>query len=328
MTSIDDIERHLLQMPDANVIEGPHREQLRQQLLAQPLVVQQDRKAKTLLRPARLHPAKIAAGILVAAMLVGAGWAAEKVYSKLTFAKVHVTLDRQPREEWKLSNGRTLGGSGESGTVVNANDPEAIQAAQRHNVEMKELIAQKKYKFLRSFEDESTGGTEFVYQFASADGTFQAMNFSMRLENVSSWDDYQQKKKEQTRLYREQVNKAIAAGKYRLVDQDVYLVHICMDRATKQKLRVQRVQVPKNDDVAIYRPYNSAEEDKAITIPRSSWQEHLQAIRDEKLDLLDVDLTPHYKYEMTFEDGSKRFFHYGGGLPLDASKTKSTQKMQ
>lgn len=329
MTSIDEIERHLLLVPNANVIEGPHREHLKQQLLAQPLPLQQVQKSKMRWRPALSHAARIAAGILVAAMLVGAGWAAEKVYSKLTFAQVDVTLDKQPREDWKLSNGKALVGSGgKVGTVVKSGDPEAVIAAQQRNAEMKELIARKKYTLLSSFENEFTGETEYVYKFASADGTSHAMNFSMRLDDVSSWDDYQQKKKEQTRHYREQVNKAIEAGRYRLIDQDVYLLHICMDRETKKKLRVQRLRSPNGEDDALYRPYDSAEENKAVTMPRSSWQEHLRAVRDGKLDLLDVELTPNYKYEMIFEDGSKRFFHYAGGLPLDTSKTKSAQKMQ
>jgi hypothetical protein len=41
------------------------------------------------------------------------------------------------------------------------------------------------------------------------------------------------------------------------------------------------------DEIALYRPYDIAAEKQAATQPQSSWQEHLQAIREGRLELLE-----------------------------------------
>ena len=44
-----------------------------------------------------------------------------------------------------------------------ANDPEVTK---RHEEEMKQLVAEKKYKFLSTFQD-ANGATQYVYSFTS-----------------------------------------------------------------------------------------------------------------------------------------------------------------
>ena len=57
-------------------------------------------------------------------------------------------------------------------------------------------------------------------------------------------------------------------------------------------------------------------------MPQSTWREHLQAIREGKLELLDVETMFTYTYEVVLEDGTKRIFKYGGSEPLKRSKAK------
>jgi hypothetical protein len=70
------------------------------------------------------------------------------------------------------------------------------------------------------------------------------MNFFMPLDNVVSWEDYQQKQEQKEKQGQEQINKALAAGQFRLIDSDVILTHICREVATNQKYRIQRIALP------------------------------------------------------------------------------------
>lgn len=321
MKSIDEIERLLGQTPVPCVVEGPHREQLKERLLTQPLPILREEQKMRMSMFAKLSPAlKVAAAILAVVLLVGAGWAAEKIYQKLKFTEATLILENNPPQEWTLPSGKKLTTGGMIGTDVNPDDPQAIETAQRHHEEMKELIAQKKYKFLKTFENEIDKSTQYVYRFTFSDGKQNATNFSMPLDDVASWDDYQRKVQEQRQHYHEQLNKAIAAGRYRLIDQDVMLLHICLDKESHKKVRVQRIQLSEGKEIALYRPYDAAAEEQATIKPQSSWQEHLQAIRAGNLELLDVETVPNYTYEVIFEDGTKRIFSYGGGDPLKGSK--------
>jgi hypothetical protein len=144
MMRIDEIERLLGQTPPA-IVEGPHRQQLKQRLLAEPPAILRSKTKMQLPVFRRMSPAlKIAACVLAATFLVGIGWAAERIYAKLKFTKASLTLEVEPPGEWPLPNGMKLTTSGSIGTVVTADDPKATETAQRHHKEMKELIGKKK----------------------------------------------------------------------------------------------------------------------------------------------------------------------------------------
>jgi hypothetical protein len=257
----------------------------------------------------------VAAALLAAAILVGSGWAAEKIYKKLTETKTSVTLEQHPQGTWALPNGPTFHTSGGIGTVVDSNDPKAIETAKRHHEEMKKLVAQKQYKFLRTFEG-SEGQKQYVYQFTLSDGSQHNMNFSMPLDNVASWDDYRRKEEEQQKKRRDNIGKAVAAGKFRLIDVDVIRVHVCRDAGSDQNIRVQRIPLPGGKEIALISPFDPEAEKRATTRPQTSWQEHLQAVREGKREILSFESTPKYTYEVVLEDGSKAIFNYGGGDPL------------
>ena len=91
-------------------------------------------------------------------------------------------------------------------TVGVPDDPKALETAKRHHEEMKQLLAQKKYDFIKTYE--FIGRRGYVYEFTFADGSHANMNFSMPLDNVVSWEDYQQKQEQKEKQRQEQINKA------------------------------------------------------------------------------------------------------------------------
>ncbi len=206
MKNADPIERLLGQTPAPSVVEGPHREQLKQRLLESPQTAQpgRTRMLKSLWGRMSLTT-KLAAALMVAAVLFGTAWAAEEVYNK--FIGGLLVLEETPAQTIESPDGTRACISGVIVTNVDPNDPNAIETARLHHEEMKQLVAEKKYKLLSTFQD-SQGQTQYVYQFTYSDGSQGGMNFSMPLDDVTSWDDYRQKEYEQTKRRLEQMRGA------------------------------------------------------------------------------------------------------------------------
>ena len=324
MERIDPTERLLRETPVPLVVEGVHREQLKERLLAHAQSAQPRRKGMIWFA-GRFSMLKVAAGLAAGMILIGTGWAAAMIYEKF-FTRVSVILERSPTRQWKLPDGTNMFTCGMIGTEVNSDDPKAIETAQRHHEEMKQLVAQKKYDFIKTFE--RMGSNEYVYKFTFADGSHDNMNFSMPLDNVVSWEDYQKKEEQKQNQRQEQINKALAAGRFRLIDRDVILTHICRELATNQKYRIQRIPLPDPKDkalhreIALYHPFDVGAEPKTTTMPKTSWQDHLDAVRDGKWELLSEETIPSYQYEVVLDDGSKTLFQYGGGKPLEKPQAK------
>ena len=90
-------------------------------------------------------------------------------------------------------------------------------------------------------------------------------------------------------------------------------VHVCRDVATDQKFKVQRIPLGGGKETALPRT------DYAAIPPGlkpTSWQQHLQAIREGKRELLGLETTNSYTYELTSDDGTKLIFNFGGNQPL------------
>jgi hypothetical protein len=145
------------------------------------------------------------------------------------------------------------------------------------------------------------------------------MDFSIPLDSVSSWDEYLKKDKEETRQRHDKINQAVTAGRFRLINLEVAQIHLCRDVATNQKFKVQRIALSGGKEVAFPRPDYS-------TIPpgvkETTWQEHLQAIRERKRELLSLETLNLYAYEMISDDGTKLIFTYGGSNPLTKPEKK------
>lgn len=214
---------------------------------------------------------------------------------------------RRPRHavvsEWTLPDGTKM----LSTTVTSHEDGQPA-----HLGEIKKLIAKKEYKPLKTFESPD-GRTQYVYQFTLADGGHTAMNFSMPLEDVTSWEDYQEKQKKQEEQRREKINQAIAAGRFRLINVGVLQVHLCRDVESGQVFKIQRIAQPDGKDIAFPRQDGAG---APPSVKRGTWQEHLQAIRDGRRELLGMETVNDYTYEMTSDDGAKLLFTYGGDKPL------------
>ncbi len=106
------------------------------------------------------------------------------------------------------------------------------------------------------------------------------------------------------------------------------LIHICREVATNQKYRIQRIPLPDPKEkalyrqTALYRPFDAGVEQKTTTMPETSWQDHLDAVRDGKWELLSEETVPTYQYEVVLDDGSKTLFQFGGGKPLEKPQVK------
>jgi hypothetical protein len=134
---------------------------------------------------------KLSAAALAAAILIGTGWAAEQIYERF----IVVTLESPPPKVRKLPNGKTISVGRMVGTKIDSEDPAALETAKRHHEEMKQFITEKKYKFLKTFQD-INGNTQYIYQFQYADGTKGGMNFPFPLEDVASWEEAERKQDE------------------------------------------------------------------------------------------------------------------------------------
>ena len=149
MEHIDPTERLLTETPVPLVVEGVHREQLKQRLLAHAQSAQPRRK-EMIKFAGRFSMLKVAAMLAAVMILICTGWGAEKMYQKF-FTNVSVTLERSPTREWKIPDGRNLFISELIVTAVDPDDPKAVETAKRHHEEMKQLLAQKKYDFIKTY---------------------------------------------------------------------------------------------------------------------------------------------------------------------------------
>jgi hypothetical protein len=210
---------------------------------------------------------------------------------------------------WKLPNGVTIYET--ISTKGDAHGP-------GFEKEIDKLIAAKKYTLVKTFGPPGNE-RQYVYCFVLSDGKLATMNFSMPLENVASSADYGRKQEEQRQQRHEKINQAIAAGRFRLINQDVIQVHLCRDVASKENFEVRRDRLADGKEIAC--PQGDHGKVPA-TVKETSWKEHLRAIREGKRELLSFRTTNIYTYEMIANDGTKLLFQYGGGEPLKKIEKK------
>ena len=130
------------------------------------------------------------------------------------------------------------------------------------------------------------------------------------MEDVASWDDYLRKEKEANARYHARINNAIKAGKFRLIDVSTYQEQLCRDVKSGRKLRVLRDEPGDGRLLAFLTPDHSPQEVE-------TWQEHQQAIRDGRRELLGLGIRGNlYKYELILDDGSKVVWEYVDTKPL------------
>ena len=232
---------------------------------------------------------------------------------------VMVILERFPSNSWTLPNGKTLAVSGAmaEGLTCDASEVEkAVATAKGHHAEMKELIAQRKgYRLLKVHGEEKYGGKLYKYMFTYSDGSQGFKEFSIPLENVSSWDDFLQKRQAEEDERHEKICRAIVAQRYRLKHTETRYSFICQDADSTEKYRVSFIPGRKGKHRASITPLEpKVEEQAGTTLDMTSWQDHLQAVREGRRKVLSHETKKIYYYEMFLEDGSKTLFPYGQRL--------------
>jgi len=317
MKDIREIEEALREAAPA-VVDGPHRQWLKESLSRQARSAQRGPRRAiwwAVLKASR--GTKVAAAILGAAMLVAAGWGAERVYNMVAKKYFERATTEGPALEITTPDGKTAF----MATVYGGSrpcDPSAAEEARQREEEVKALIAAGKYEFVKSFESSGSGGTSYVYRFKLANGEELHQNFFCPLEQVTSWEDYEQKVKQQFERRSQAIAQAISKGNFRLLDIGLIKEHICLDPSTREKLSVLEVGLPDGPKTAMVHTYPIGESTRWYETP---WEEHLREIEQGRRELLDVKITRSYTYQITLEDGTKTTFGYGGDEPLVKGST-------
>jgi ATP:corrinoid adenosyltransferase len=316
MKSRNEIEKLLEQAPVPSITDGPHRQHLRTELLQAMQAKETEMSKWKIVRSSRAL--KVAAAILAAVVLVSTGWATERVYRKITGATriVHGETERVWDGKITRPDGKEILFGISTGSSTSSDDPNLTQeqVRQKHE-EMKQLVARGEYELIRTDETES-GETIYTYKFVLSDGEQLAWGTRIPLGQVASWDEYQQKVKEQAAERMERIKEAIAAGRFRLLNVDVIKSHICRDAATGEELRAMQIVMQDGELRANICFYPLAESKESYS---TSWDDHLQAIADGQRELTKLDVLNQYTYEITFEDGSIIKWSYGGA-PLEKAE--------
>ncbi len=164
-----------------------------------------------------------------------------------------------------------------------------------HFEEIKQLIAQKKYTLLKTF-DGPQGEKQYAYRFTFADGGKTALTFSTSLNNMEK-----------------KITQALADGKFRLLNLDVIEIHLCRDVDSNQEFKVQHVELSDGTEIAL----PSVDSGKIPSaVKETNWQEHLNSIRNGKRELLKLESARSYTYELTMDNGKTATLNYAGGEPL------------
>ena len=224
------------------------------------------------------------------------GSSGKPVQARKTTPRANAGTDKFDPRRWMLPDGVTM--------YESSSGPEIKD-------ELKQLIAAKKYTHVSNFIAPS-GEWQRVYRFVLSDGSSTAMSFSMLLDDVTSWDDYQRKRDRQRQRRRDQINQAIAAGRFRLLNIEVMLVHVCRDVQSDKKFKVQRIQRRDGSEIALPRAdYGPI----PPSVKEASWLEHLGAIRQGTRTLLESETVTSYTYNMTADDGTWITSIFSGPLP-------------
>ena len=188
---------------------------------------------------------------------------------------------------------------------------------------MKKLIAEKKYELIRTVV-EKDGQKQYIYRFMLPDGIkFEEMNFDLPLDKFDSWEDYVKERDKQRVRRLERIRTAISKGRYRLLDIKTLQTHICRDKGDQKDIQALRIELPDGSVIAYVQPYPYQKSPKGVY--KMSWADHLTEIKRGNRKLIDLRVVRNYTYEITFDDGSKTIFSYGGNQSLE-QKMAGTEK--
>lgn len=310
MKHADDIRRQLEQADLPRVIEGDHRQRLKERLEREARMMN-ERQTTRFHRIVFSRPMKIAAACALAAALVATGWAAEETYSKIRYT--YATPGPKP----KIALVSTTTGAAAPtctvcvvGTAVSkfssdeANlTPEQVQKQQAQaEAQLDQFIARKDYK-LEKTEQDRDGQMIYVYRFPN--GSTESV--SLPLEGIASLAEYKAREAQQREDRQKAIYDAIAQGRYRLVDARPMLIHLC--RENGQDIEVMDIHKRDGNEIALITSLPRQEPGRS---EETSWQDHLEAIAGGRRELVNVRIITSWTYEVTLADGSKTRWQVGG----------------
>jgi hypothetical protein len=273
---------------------------------------------------------KTAAAVLVAVALAATAWAAEKAVQFVLEGRPVKIRVKSPPKTTTLpgADGNTMimTGTVESESAVEVTTEGGTGPFTREQwTELDKLIAAEKYKLLGKAE--TPAGTKCTYRFTFSDGATKDWPFFMPLDGIKSLADYNKKYQQYDAARQAAMRKAMIAGRYRLINVEPILEHLCVDVASGKEIRVLQIRMPDGSEIA------SARFAEPVTAPRrfpseetqyeTSWQEHLDLIKSGKRKLIDARVLKSYWYEVTLDDGSKAILGIGGQNPLGKPAARS-----
>ncbi len=295
-----------------SVRAGHHRESLKAELMDR--LSERDVQMNTD-KPKLNGLIRVAAMILAAVVLVSAGWAAEQAYRKVIW--ITWTVSETTPRELTLPSGKvwkfTTSTSSEVTTSDHHVDIEQAKADQAARWdEIGQAILDGKYKLMHE-HDLADSPTVFGY-YIELPNDSAGTTFVVPLEKFESWEQFRALEDEVRRKHSQMCDEAIEAGRYRLVDADVLLSHVCREAETGKEIVCQRVLSPIKDIEPMATitswPRNMDVEREII---QTTWQDHLDAIVDGSRELIKADLINIYVYELILSDGRVVRWSIGGG---------------
>ena len=307
MKDNNSIENILASAAAPSVRTGHHRESLKAKLMDR--LSERDVRMKTN-KPRKLKSLiRVAAMILAAVVLVSAGWAAEQAYRKVTW--VETTITEKVTTVFTPENGVavTLTTVTTETTEVDPNIPhkqgKVDESAQRE--EIAQAISQGKYKFVREVTN-SPGGepSTYIYSIELPSGALKK-SFAVPPEKFESWNQFEALEDEARREHYLMCYEAIEAGRYRLVNVETHVAHICREVETGEDIICRRINTTSDgiEPKAIITLYQEVVEviEGRVKMVETTWQDHLDAIANGSRELIRPDISNTYSYELTLSDG-------------------------
>lgn len=187
---------------------------------------------------------------------------------------------------------------------------------QRRVKEWWDGISAKQYRFVREYEDRD-GEQQYEYAIKLANGEEDKLSGTVRLEEVSSWNEWNQRQQVIQEQRCVQFLEAVKAGKARIAADDVIIVHVCMDEELGKRIEVLRSLLP--DGTLLARIWDSPLGSSQVC-QRTSWDEHLGALSMGKRKLIEVRATAVFTYEYPGADGKTKRYTMAGSPVIKGAR--------
>jgi hypothetical protein len=311
MNPTEPVERLLEQTPVPSLSAGPHRDRLRTQLLEQSTTTY-PRKTKMSISK-RVSPAlKIALAVLAAILLIGTGWAAEKIYEKIITIRI---VTSEPKEVI-MPDGTKGYSVTAAATEVDVNDPKAVEEANRV---LKESLAAEEKRQDAIQKAITLGrfrlldvGSQITHQCqdVGSDRVFQLTRCTL-----DTCDDV-------AHVIDADIELSGKTGAAQTVTGTVRTAIVTpgsKDKKLPMTLRVDaqpgKMLKASGDGATSVVVTDASGAVQATT----SWKDHLRMILDGKRQLLHATVQTVYVYEVTLDDGSKVSY----GCPFELKLPKA-----